>query len=176
MTFAETAHKIANIVAMLTHHDSRLKMPRPAAYVGYELSHLHYDLRREPCSGSIEQRGLLKRTPMNCGLRPGAARGGDADRSPPATMLACLEADLRHRWLLGRTRASGQVPAPSRASLSPAVVHLVACKARVDVGDRCHCVGRQGRQVGCAHVLVHLCWSSTAWDCARDGFIHQDPA
>jgi len=32
MTFAETAHKIANMVAMLTHHDSRLKMPRPAAY------------------------------------------------------------------------------------------------------------------------------------------------
>ena len=31
-TFAETAHKIANMVAMLTHHDRRLKMPRPAAY------------------------------------------------------------------------------------------------------------------------------------------------
>ena len=34
MTFAETAHKIANMVAMLTHHDRRLKMPRPAAYAG----------------------------------------------------------------------------------------------------------------------------------------------
>ena len=32
MTFAETVHKIANMVAMLTHHDSRLKMLRPAAY------------------------------------------------------------------------------------------------------------------------------------------------
>jgi hypothetical protein len=32
MTFAETTHKIANMVAMLTHHASRLKMPRPGAY------------------------------------------------------------------------------------------------------------------------------------------------
>ena len=32
MTFAETTHKIANMVAMLTHRTCRLKMPRPAAY------------------------------------------------------------------------------------------------------------------------------------------------
>jgi len=34
MTFAKTANKIANMVAMLTHRASRLKMPRPAAYLG----------------------------------------------------------------------------------------------------------------------------------------------
>jgi len=32
MTFAEIALKIANMLAMLTHHAGRLKMPRPAAY------------------------------------------------------------------------------------------------------------------------------------------------
>lgn len=32
MTFVKTANKIANMVAMLTHRASRLKMPRPAAY------------------------------------------------------------------------------------------------------------------------------------------------
>jgi len=32
MTFAKTTHKIANMVAMLTHRTCRLKMPRPAAY------------------------------------------------------------------------------------------------------------------------------------------------
>lgn len=34
MTFAEIALKIANMLAMLTHHAGRLKMPRPAAYSG----------------------------------------------------------------------------------------------------------------------------------------------
>jgi hypothetical protein len=33
MTFAKTTHKIANMVAMLTHRTCRLKMPRPAAYL-----------------------------------------------------------------------------------------------------------------------------------------------
>ena len=32
MTFAETTHKIANMVAMLMHRTCRLKMPRPGAY------------------------------------------------------------------------------------------------------------------------------------------------
>jgi hypothetical protein len=32
MTFAETALKIANMGAMLTHQPRRLKMPRPGAY------------------------------------------------------------------------------------------------------------------------------------------------
>jgi len=41
MTFAKTANKIANMVAMLTHRANRLKMPRPAAYVVHSNADTH---------------------------------------------------------------------------------------------------------------------------------------